>query len=96
MIQLLRLDPTTIINPKTIVEITIVNLNDLRRERGQNFQTQEQAAQLENKFWEVSIYLRSDGGGYNPQRYTRRFCTEKEAQKWVDNIFGKVIVNKLT
>lgn len=95
MIQLLRLDPDTLINPQSIVEITVSNLNELRKERGQYYQTQEQRAQLDNKFWEVAIYLRSDGGGYNPQRYTSRFATQKEAQNWVTSKFKTVIVSQL-
>jgi len=95
MIQLLRLDSNTIINPDSIVEITVENLNNLRKERGQNYQTQEQIAQLSNKFWEVSVYLKSCGNGYNPQRYTQRFLTEQDANLWIDKKFAQIIVNKL-
>ena len=95
MIQLLRLDKDTVINPQKIVQITVENLNNLRRERRQHYQTQEQRERLDDKFWEVSVYIRSGNDGYNPQRYTRRFRTEQEAQQWVKQKFGAVIVTQL-
>nr|QBK87673.1 MAG: hypothetical protein LCMAC202_00090 [Marseillevirus LCMAC202] len=95
MIELLRLNNVTIINPKMIVQITVENLNNLRRERRQHYQTAEQRERLNDKFWEVSVYLRSGNDGYNPQRYTQRFKTEQEAQKWITEKFGAVIVNHL-
>ncbi len=95
MIQLLRLDKDTVINPEKIVQITVENLNSLRRERRQHYQTQEQRERMHDKFWEVSVYLRSGSDGYNPQRYTRRFQTEQEAQDWINQKFGAVIINKL-
>ena len=95
MVQLLRLNKDTVINPEKIVQITVENLNDLRRERRQHYQTQEQRERLDNKFWEVSVYLRSGNDGYNPQRYTQRFQTEQEAQNWVTQKFGAVIVDHL-
>ncbi len=95
MIQLLRLDTVTVINPDKIVQITVVNLNTLRQERRQHYQTAEQRERLGDKFWEVSVYLRSGDDGYNPQRYTRRFKTEQEAQNWILEKFGAVIINQL-
>ena len=95
MIQLLRLNTTTVINPEKVVQITVENLNKLRQERRQNHQTAEQRERMDNKFWEVSVYLRSDSDGYNPQRYTERFQTETEAQAFVTTKFGAVIVNNL-
>lgn len=94
-IQLLRLDDTTVINPQKVVQVTIENLNRLRQERRQHYQLQDQRERLDNKFWEVSIYIRSGNDGYNPQRYTKRFMTEKEAQDWVTMKFGAVIVEQL-
>ncbi len=95
MIQLLKLDNDTIINPEMIVQITIENLNNLRRERRQHYQTAEQRERLQDNFWEVSVYLRSGNDGYNPQRYTKRFKTEQEAQNFINEKFGAVIVNHL-
>jgi len=95
MIQLLKVNNDTLINPEKIVQITVQNLNKLRQERRQLHQTQEQRARMEDKFWEVSVYLRSDSNGYNPQRYTERFQTEQEAQKWITDKFGGVIVNSI-
>lgn len=95
MIQLLRLDKDTVINPQKIVEIAVENLNNLRRERRQHYQTPEQRERMNDKYWEVSVYLRSGSDGYNPQRYTKRFHTEQEAQQWVQQKFGAVIVNQL-
>ena len=95
MIQLLKLDNDTIINPEMIVQITIENLNNLRRERRQHYQTAEQRERLQDKFWEVSVYLRSGNDGYNPQRYTKRFKTEQEAGDFINAKFGAVIVNHL-
>ena len=95
MIQLLRVDSKTVINPKMIVQVVILNLNKLRQERGQYNQTQRQQEQMDNKFWQVSIYLKSGSDGYNPQQYTIRFKTESEAQKWIKDKFGGVIITKL-
>ncbi len=95
MVQLLKLDNVTTINPDKIVQITVENLNKLRQERRQHYQTAEQRERLNDKFWEVSVYLRSGNDGYNPQRYTRRFKTEQEAQDWITEKFGAVIVNHL-
>ena len=92
---LLKLDNDTIINPAKIVQITIENLNSLRQERGQHYQTQEQRERLNNKFWEVSVYLRSGNDGYNPQRYTKRFTTRLEAENWINEKFSGVIVNSI-
>lgn len=93
MIQLLTLDTNTVVNPQFITQITIVNLNTVRRERHQNHQTSEQRARIENKYWEVSVYLRSEDT--NPQRYTQCFETKQAADAWVKQKFGAVIVNKL-
>ena len=95
MIKLLRLDTDVIINPQKIVQITLINLNELRKERRQLYQTQEQRERLHNKFWEVSVYLRSGNDGYNPQRFTKRFETQQEAENWIRTKFGAVIVNNL-
>lgn len=92
---LLRLDDKTIINISHIVEITITNLNKLAQERGQHHQTSEQRSRMHDMYWEVSVYLRSDNTGYNPQRYVERFNTEAEAQKWVTHKFGGSIVNNI-
>ncbi len=94
MIQLLRLDSNTIINTEKILQITVENLNKLRYERNQHHQTPEQQERMNDKYWEVSVYLRSDSG-YNAQRYTKRFQTEQDAQHWVQQKFGAVIVNNL-
>lgn len=95
MIQLLKVDNDVLINPHKIVQITLTNLNELRRERRQLHQTQEQRERLNNKFWEVSVYLRSGNDGYNPQRFTKRFETKQEAEKWTKEKFGNVIVDNL-
>ncbi len=95
MIQLLRLDQDTVINPDKIVQITIQNLNKLRQERRQHHQTAEQRERMDDKFWEVSVYLRSGSDGYNPQRYTQRFQTLQAAQTWITQKFGAVIVAHL-
>lgn len=95
MIQLLRLDTTTIVNPNKIVQVTVDNLNKLRQERRQLYQTPDQRERMDNKFWEVSVYIRSGDDGYNPQRWTRRFETEKQAQDFVQQKFGGVIVDNL-
>jgi hypothetical protein len=50
---------------------------------------------MDNKFWQVSVYLQSGSDGYNPQRYTQQFQTETEAQAFVTTKFGAVIVNNL-
>ena len=94
-ITLLRLDNNTTINISQIVEITIENLNKLRQVRRQHYQTPEQREHMENKYWEVSVYLRSNNDGYNPQRYTKRFQTEQEAKHWVNQKFGGSIVNSI-
>jgi hypothetical protein len=93
--KLLRLDARTIINPDKIVEITIRNLDRVRRERRQYHETPEQRERMRGMYWEVSVYLRSDSDGYNPQRYTRRFPTRAAAQGWIEKVFGSVVVNDL-
>jgi len=95
MVQLLRLDNNTVINSDKIVQITLENLNNLRRERRQHNQTAEQRERMNDMFWEVSVYLRSGDDGYNPQRYTQRFQTDQNAQAWITQKFGGVIVDHL-
>lgn len=85
---LIKLDPTTIVNTKYIVQVSVTNLNKLRRERGLQAITPEQRAQLDDKYWQVSVYFRSDGDGYNPQAYSKRFYTLEEANKWIEDKIG--------
>ena len=92
MIQLLQLDLDTWINPQKIVKITIVDLNRVRRDRNQHVETPEQRERL-NGYWEVSVYLRSEG--YNPARFTKRFRCRNDAQNWIMAKFGSVIIDKL-
>lgn len=94
MIQLLKLDENTWINPEKIVQITVEDLNKLRRERGQHNQTAEQRERLNGLYWEVSVYLRSPEG-YNAQRYTQRFRNKSDALTWITDKFGSVIINNL-
>ena len=95
MIQLLRLDQDTVVNPDYIVQVVIQNLNVLRKERRQHHITAEQRERMEDKFWEVSVYIRSGSDGYNPERYTKRFQTRPEAQTWINQKFVAVIVTHL-
>lgn len=95
MIELLRLDSTTVINVNIIVQVTIENLNKLRQQRRQGHETSEQRERLDNKYWQVSFYLRSGSDGYNPQRWTKRFETEQQAQQFVQQKVGGVIVDTI-
>ena len=95
MVQLLRLNEKTVVNPNKIVQITIENLNRLRQERRQHHETPEQRERMKDEYWEVSVYFRSDSDGYNPQRYTQRFQTELQAKQWIKHKFGGVIVDHL-
>lgn len=95
MVQLLKLDQDTTINADFILQITIENLNQLRRRRDQHHETPQQRERMRDLYWEVSVYLRSGNDGYNPQRYTKRFRTQQEAQQWVNTKFGGAIINNL-
>ena len=95
MIQLLKLDQNTFINPEKIIQITVLDLNKLRQERRQNHITADQREQMNDKFWEVSIYLISNEEGLNPQRYAMKFKTQTEAQTWINGKFQAVIVDYL-
>jgi len=94
MITLLQIDTDTVINIDKIVKITIVNLQNLRQERRQHYQIPEQRERMDGKYWEVSVYLRSDDGD-NAQRVTKRFETKDRATQWVQDKFGAVIVAHL-
>ena len=95
MLQLLKVDEDTLINPQKIIQITIGNLQKISQERGQRFQTPEQREYLQGNMWEISIYLRSDSNGYNPQRWTKNFKTRQEANNWIKNKFSHTIVEQL-
>lgn len=91
-ITLIRLDSQTIVNIDHIVQVTIENLTQQRRKRNQTHQSVEQRARMEDKYWKVYVYIRSDTD-YNAQAYTQDFRTEKQAQEWVDIKFSGSIVN---
>lgn len=95
MIQLLQLDAETLINPSYITQINIRNLNAVRQERGQSHQTPEQRARMDGLVWEVCVYLRSGSDGYNPQAYIQRFKSMQNAQSWINDKFGAVVITKL-
>ena len=95
VIQLLRLDKDTLINPDKIVQITIQNLTKLFQERRQNHLSVEQLSRMDDKVWQVSVYIASGNDGYNPQRYTQNFQTLAQAQAWITSKFSAVIVNQL-
>ena len=93
MLQLLRLDEVTLINIKKVLQITVRNLDVVRRERRQNVITPEQRDRQDGRIWEVSVYFRSDNDeGYNPQRYVRRFKTMKEADNWINQKFSNYVI----
>lgn len=93
-ITLIRLDPDTIVNIDHIVQVVVVNTTIQRQKRNHHYQTPEQIARNDGKYWKVYVYIRSDAD-YNAQAFTVDFKTQLEAQKWVTDKFGGSITDAI-